>query len=107
MRYTAQEKSMKMWEKGRVLRVEECEVRHGLVHGTCPGLIEGNEYMFRIKAVNIGRIFHLKGTLSPAQNRLEVVCLDRLWLGHPSLWVLHFFSLTFEFFYSASKFLTD
>jgi len=27
----------------------------------------------------------LKGTFSPAQNRLKVVWLDRLWLGHPSL----------------------
>ena len=26
----------------------------GMVEGTCPGLIEGNQYMFRIKAVNIG-----------------------------------------------------
>ncbi len=54
---TVQEKSMNMWEKGRVLTLGECEVRQGLVHGTCPGLVEGNEYMFRIKAVNIGKAF--------------------------------------------------
>jgi hypothetical protein len=60
--YIVQEKSMNMWEKGRVLTLSECEVRQGLVHGTCPGLVEGNEYMFRIKAVNIGQAFpkHIK-----------------------------------------------
>jgi hypothetical protein len=57
MSCTVQEKSMNMWEKGRVLTLGECEVRQGLVHGTCPGLVEGNEYMFRIKAVNIGQTF--------------------------------------------------
>lgn len=48
------EKSMNMWQKGRVLKIDECQMKKGLVHGTCPGLVEGNEYMFRIKAVNIG-----------------------------------------------------
>ena len=28
----------------------------GMVEGTCPGLVEGNQYMFRIKAVNIGTL---------------------------------------------------
>ncbi len=55
--YTVQEKSMNMWEKGRVLTLGECEVRQGQVHGTCPCRVEGNEYMFRIKAVNIGQTF--------------------------------------------------
>ncbi len=64
MSCTVQEKSMNMWEKGRVLTLSECEVRQGLVHGTCPGLVEGNEYMFRIKAVNIGQTF-LKHIISP------------------------------------------
>ena len=39
----------------------------------------------------------LKGTVSPAQNRLKVVWLDRPWLGHPSLHILNFFYLRFEF----------
>ena len=45
-----------MWQVGRILTAEECEIKRGLVHGTCPGLVEGNEYMFRIKAVNIGKL---------------------------------------------------
>ena len=45
-----------MWQVGRILTAEECEMKRGLVHGTCPGLVEGNEYMFRIKAVNIGKL---------------------------------------------------
>lgn len=48
------EKSMAMWEVGRVMSVEECSERRGLLHGTCPGLVEGSEYIFRIKAVNKG-----------------------------------------------------
>ena len=45
-----------MWQVGRILTMDECQIKRGLVHGTCPGLVEGNEYMFRIKAVNIGEI---------------------------------------------------
>jgi hypothetical protein len=68
MSCTVQEKSMNMWEKGRVLTLSECEVRQGLVHGTCPGLVEGNEYMFRIKAVNIGQSFSNKSQLHLLEN---------------------------------------
>jgi len=45
---------MAMWEQGQVLVADECKISRGMVCGTCPGLIEGNEYVFRIKAVNIG-----------------------------------------------------
>merc|ERR1740128_606419 len=48
------EKSLGMWQKGRVMTVQECRIKGGMVEGTCPGLVEGNQYMFRIKAVNIG-----------------------------------------------------
>ena len=47
---------MAMWEEGRVMKVEECMFSQGKFHGTCPVLVEGNEYMFRIKGVNIGKL---------------------------------------------------
>ena len=43
---------MNMWQEGSVLPIEEVNISNGLVHGTCPILVEGNEYIFRIKAVN-------------------------------------------------------
>ena len=53
-----------MWQKGRVMPVSECKIKGGMVHGTCPGLVEGNEYMFRIKAVNIGMLMITINTLN-------------------------------------------
>ena len=44
---------MNMWQEGSVLPISEVKMgRDGAVHGTCPILVEGNEYIFRIKAVN-------------------------------------------------------
>ena len=43
---------MNMWQEGSVLPISEVTFRNGMVHGTCPILVEGNEYIFRIKAVN-------------------------------------------------------
>ena len=36
------------------MSINEVRESGGLVHGTCDGLIEGSEYMFRIKVVNKG-----------------------------------------------------
>ncbi|QQP56543.1 Uncharacterized protein FKW44_001237 [Caligus rogercresseyi] len=38
------------WQQGETLTNEDLPI----VHGTCKGLVEGNEYVFRIKAVNKG-----------------------------------------------------
>jgi hypothetical protein len=50
--------------------------------------------------------YHIKGTVSPAQYRLKVVWLNRLWLRHPLLYVLKFSSYI-SIFDIASKFLTS
>ena len=43
-----------MWEKGVTIPAKQLRNVGGMLHGTCPGLVEGNEYVFRIKAVNKG-----------------------------------------------------
>ena len=45
---------MGMWEHGITLPAKQVRNASGILHGTCPGLVEGNEYVFRIKAVNKG-----------------------------------------------------
>ena len=45
---------MGMWEHGVTLPAKQIRNVGGMLHGTCPGLVEGNEYVFRIKAVNKG-----------------------------------------------------
>ncbi len=45
---------MGRWEKGKTLSVQEVREKDGMIYGTCDGLVEGCEYMFRIKAVNKG-----------------------------------------------------
>ena len=45
---------MGMWEKGVTIPAKQIRNVGGMLHGTCPGLVEGNEYVFRIKAVNKG-----------------------------------------------------
>ena len=48
------EKNMGMWEKGKTLSINQVRASGGLIHGTCDGLVEGSEYVFRIKAINKG-----------------------------------------------------
>ena len=43
-----------MWEKGKTIPVSQIRQSGGLLHGSCDGLIEGSEYVFRVKAVNKG-----------------------------------------------------
>ena len=38
---------MNMWQEGSVLTIKEVRMSGGMVHGTCPILVEGNEYIFR------------------------------------------------------------
>ena len=45
---------MGQWQHGKTLAIHEVRNANGLVHGTCDGLVEGSEYVFRIKAVNKG-----------------------------------------------------
>lgn len=46
---------MGMWEKGITIPVKDLKIgAGGLLYGTCPGLVEGSEYVFRVKAVNKG-----------------------------------------------------
>jgi len=46
------ETNMNMWQEGKVWPISDVVIKNGLVHGSCPLLVEGNEYIFRIKAVN-------------------------------------------------------
>jgi len=53
------ETNMNMWQEGSILPVpsDQVQIRTNsegvqMVYGTCPILVEGNEYIFRIKAVN-------------------------------------------------------
>ena len=38
---------MNMWQEGTVLPIKDVRISGGMVHGTCPILVEGNEYIFR------------------------------------------------------------
>jgi hypothetical protein len=51
------------WEEGRVMKIDECVIKQGKIHGTCPTLVECNEYQFRIKAVNIGKIIRCRTSI--------------------------------------------
>ena len=46
-----QETNMNMWQEGSVLPIKDVRISGGMVHGTCPILVEGNEYIFRIGSV--------------------------------------------------------
>jgi len=48
------EKNMGQWVEGKTLTVKEVEAMGNKVKGKCDGLIEGQEYQFRIRAVNKG-----------------------------------------------------
>lgn len=48
------ENDMKEFVVGRILTVTEVRDKGGLIHGTCNGLVEGCQYQFRVKAVNLG-----------------------------------------------------
>ena len=48
-----QETNMNMWQEGSVLTIKDVRISGGMVHGTCPILVEGNEYIFRICSVLI------------------------------------------------------
>ena len=39
---------MNMWQEGTVLPIKDVRISGGMVHGTCPILVEGNEYIFRL-----------------------------------------------------------
>jgi len=47
--------------------------------------------------LSFASIVLFKGTVSPAQNPLKLVWLNRPWLGHPLLYVFKFFILHLSF----------
>ena len=48
------ENDMKDFVVGRILTIHEVREKSGLILGKCDGLMEGYQYQFRIKAVNLG-----------------------------------------------------
>merc|ERR1719447_1242807 len=48
------EKNMGQWVEGKTLTVKEVEALGNKIKGKCDGLVEGQEYQFRIRAVNKG-----------------------------------------------------
>lgn len=48
------EKNMGQWVEGKKLTTKEVQDMGGLIRGKCDGLVEGQEYQFRIRAVNKG-----------------------------------------------------
>ena len=45
---------MNMWQEGTVLPIKDVRISSGMVHGTCPILVEGNEYIFRLDFYGAG-----------------------------------------------------
>ena len=78
---------MNMWQEGSVLPISEVQFKNGMVHGTCPILVEGNEYIFRIKAVNKSSKGHWNYSIpsDPSDSMIAKIRYSKLCLSNKEL----------------------
>jgi len=82
------ETNMNMWQEGSVLPIEEVQFKNGLVHGTCPILVEGNEYIFRIKAVNKSSKGHWNYSIpsEPSDSMIAKIRFMKAFIHQPGMY---------------------
>ena len=74
-----QETNMNMWQEGTVLPIKDVRITSGMVHGTCPILVEGNEYIFRCFR---DHLFYCNGKTIFNPSRIRIRAVNKSSKGH-------------------------
>ena len=84
---------MNMWQEGSVLPVASVQFRTSpegvpMVHGTCPILVEGNEYIFRVKAVNASSKGHWNYSIpsEPSDSMIAKIRFMQAFIHQPGMY---------------------